>query len=82
MSSSRSDAVDQQAALAAAVAAFLLIANQVASRAVRDALFLSAFEVRSLPLVMGAAAASALAGAELLSLALARRSPPRRCSGG
>ncbi|HEY8234790.1 MAG TPA: hypothetical protein VIJ10_19130 [Vicinamibacteria bacterium] len=77
MSPSRSDALDQQAALAAAVAAFLLIANQVASRAVRDALFLSAFEVRSLPLVMGAAAASALAGAELLSLALARRSPAR-----
>ena len=77
MSPSRSDALDQEAALAAAVAAFLLIANQVAARAVRDALFLSAFEVRSLPLMMGAAAVSALAGAEILSLALARRSPAR-----
>ena len=77
MSPSRTEALDQQAAFAAAVAAFLLIANQVAARAVRDALFLSAFEVRSLPLVMGAAAVSALAGAELLSYALARRSPAR-----
>lgn len=77
MSPSRSDALDQKAAQAAALAVFLLIANQVAARAVRDALFLSAFEVRSLPLVMGAAAVSALAGAELLSLALLRRSPAR-----
>ena len=43
----------------------------------RDALFLSAFQVKSLPLVMGAAAVVALAGAEALSLALARRSPSR-----
>ena len=73
----RADALDQKAAQAAAIAAFLLIANQVASRAVRDALFLSAFEVRSLPLVMGAAAIAALVGAEILSRALARRSPAR-----
>jgi hypothetical protein len=77
MSSSRSEALDQRAAQAAAVAAFLLIANQVAARAVRDALFLSAFQVRSLPLVMGGAALAAVAGAGLLSLALARRSPAR-----
>jgi hypothetical protein len=38
---------------------------------------LSAFQVKSLPLVMGGAAIAALAGAELLSLALARRSPAR-----
>ena len=77
MTKARADALDQQAAQAAAIAAFLLIANQVASRAVRDALFLSAFEVRSLPLVMAAAAIAALGGAELLSRALARRSPAR-----
>ena len=77
MTPARADALDQKAAQAAAIAAFLLIANQVASRAVRDALFLSAFEVRSLPLVMGAAAIAALAGAELLSRALARHSPAR-----
>jgi len=77
MSSLRPEALDQQAARAAAVAAFLLIANQVAARAVRDALFLSAFEVRSLPFAMAGAAVAALAGAELLSLSLARRSPAR-----
>ena len=77
MTAARSEALDQKAAQAAAIAAFLLIANQVASRAVRDALFLSAFQVRSLPLVMGAAAIAALGGAELLSFALARRSPAR-----
>jgi len=77
MSPSRSEALDAKAAQAAALAAFLLIANQVAARAVRDALFLSAFEIQSLPLVMGAAALAALGGAELLSLALARRSPAR-----
>ena len=77
MTAARSEALDQQAAQAAATAAFLLIASQVASRAVRDALFLSAFEVRSLPLVMGAAAIAAIAGAELLSRALARHSPAR-----
>jgi hypothetical protein len=75
MSPSRHDAADQRTAQTAAFAVFLLIAHQVAARAVRDALFLSAFEVRSLPLVMAAAAIAALAGAELLALALARRSP-------
>jgi AAA family ATP:ADP antiporter len=75
MSPTRAEALDRQAAAAAALAAFLLIANQVASRAVRDALFLSAFDVTALPLAMGAAALAALAGAEMLSLALTRRSP-------
>ncbi len=77
MTRAPADALDQKAAQAAAIAAFLLIANQVASRAVRDALFLSAFQVRSLPLVMGGAAIAALLGAELLSRALARHSPAR-----
>jgi ATP:ADP antiporter, AAA family len=77
MSPSRADALDQHAAGAAAFAAFLLIASQVASRAVRDALFLSAFDVTMLPFAMGAAALAALGGAELLGLALARRSPAR-----
>jgi len=77
MSPSRSEALDQRAAQVAALAAFLLIANQVASRAVRDTLFLSAFQVRSLPLMLAAAAIAAVTGAELLALALARRSPAR-----
>lgn len=62
---------------AATAAAALLIAQQVASRAVRDALFLSSFEVRSLPFVMMAAAILALAGAQALSRALSRHSPAR-----
>jgi ATP/ADP translocase len=77
MSPTRFDSTDPQIVAAATMAAFLLIAQQVASRAMRDALFLSAFQVKSLPLVMGAAAVFALAGAEVLSLALARRSPSR-----
>jgi hypothetical protein len=77
MTPSRSDPTDRQAATAATLAVFLLIAQQVAARAVRDALFLSAFPVKSLPLVMGASAVFALVGAEVLSLALARRSPSR-----
>ena len=62
---------------AAAVGAALLIAQQVAARAVRDALFLSSFEVRSLPFVMMASALLALAGAQVLSRALGRHSPAR-----
>jgi ATP:ADP antiporter, AAA family len=77
MTPSRADPSDRQAVAAATLAAFLLIAHQVAARAVRDALFLSAFQVRSLPLVMGASAVVALAGAEALSRALAWRSPSR-----
>jgi hypothetical protein len=77
MSLSRLNASDRRAVSAATLGAFLLIAQQVAARAVRDALFLSAFQVKSLPLVMGASAIAALAGAELLSLGLSRRSPSR-----
>ncbi len=68
---------ERRSVKAATLAALLLIAHQVAARAVRDTLFLSAYQVRSLPLVMIAAALVALAGAELLALALARRSPSR-----
>jgi hypothetical protein len=68
---------DRQAVAAATLAAFLLIALQVASRAVRDALFLTAFQVRSLPVVMGASAPFALAGARALTAALSRRPPSR-----
>lgn len=77
MNQSRFDPSDRQAVAAATFAALLLIAHQVAARAVRDALFLSAFQVRALPMVMAGAAVVALAGAQALSLALARRSPSR-----
>jgi hypothetical protein len=71
------DASDRRALSAATLAAFLLIAQQVASRAVRDALFLSAFQVKSLPAVMAASALAAIAGAEVLAFALGRRAPSR-----
>jgi ATP:ADP antiporter, AAA family len=77
MSLPRIDPADRRAVSAAAFTAGILIAQQVASRAVRDAIFLSAFRVRSLPLVMGASAIAALAGAEALSRLQARRSPSR-----
>ncbi len=69
---------EERGAIAAAtLAAALLIAQQVTARAVRDTLFLSAYQVRSLPLVMIGSAVVALLGAETLALALARRSPGR-----
>ncbi len=77
MSLSRLSASDRRAVAAATLAAGLLIAQQVAARAVRDALFLSAFQVKSLPLVMGASAIAALVGAELLSIGLSRKAPSR-----
>jgi AAA family ATP:ADP antiporter len=77
MSLSRIDPADRRAITAAAFTAGLLIAQQVASRAVRDAIFLSAFRVKSLPLVMAASAVAAVAGAEALSRLQARRSPSR-----
>lgn len=55
-----------------------LIAQQVAGKAARDALFLSAFSVASLPVMMGASAALSAAGALGFS-ALMRRWSPLRC---
>ena len=81
MSPARPHASDRRAVAASALAAGLLIAQQVAARAVRDALFLSAFQVKSLPLVMGASALAALAGAEILSRALSKRAPSRLVPG-
>ena len=71
------DKGDRDAVAAATVAAGLLIAQQVAGRTTRDALFLSTFDVRSLPWMMMASAMLALIGAEAMSVALARRSPHR-----
>jgi hypothetical protein len=68
---------ERRAVAAATAGVFLLIAEQVASRAVRDTLFLTAFKVRSLPLVMMASAVVALASARAVSGALARRPPHR-----
>jgi len=62
---------------AAMVAAGALIAQQVAGKATRDALFLSSFHVSSLPLVMIAAATASAVAVLAFSAALARRSPAR-----
>jgi hypothetical protein len=72
-----SEAVERNATAIAMLAAGLLVAEQVAARAVRDALFLSAYRVRSLPFMMMASAIAAIAGAETVSRLLARRSPAR-----
>ena len=59
----------------AAGTSLALIAQQVAGKAARDALFLSSFHASSLPLVMAAAAALSLAAVAWLSRAMSRRSP-------
>jgi AAA family ATP:ADP antiporter len=71
------DPSHRSAVVAATLAAAALIAQQVAGRATRDALFLSSFPVSALPLAMiGSAVASALAVLGFSS-ALSRRSPAR-----
>ena len=65
----------RSAVVAAMVAAGALIAQQVAGRATRDALFLSTFHVSSLPLVMIAAAVVSALAVLAFSAALSRRSP-------
>ena len=59
----------------AAGTSLALIAQQVAGKAARDALFLSSFHASSLPLVMAAAATLSLAAVAWLSRAMSRRSP-------
>jgi AAA family ATP:ADP antiporter len=59
------------------LAAGALVAQQVAGRATRDALFLSIFPVSSLPFVMIMAALFSAAGVLVFSAALSRRSPAR-----
>lgn len=64
-------------ALFGAVTAGALIAQQVAGKAVRDALFLSRFPAASLPFVMAAAAGISLVALLWLSRAMARRAPAK-----
>jgi AAA family ATP:ADP antiporter len=61
----------------AVVAAAVLLAQQVAARATRDALFLSAFDVAALPTMTAAAAAASLLATFAASRAIARLSPAR-----
>ncbi|MEM6957480.1 MAG: Npt1/Npt2 family nucleotide transporter, partial [Myxococcota bacterium] len=55
--------------------AALTIAQQVASKAIRDGLFLSEFEVTSLPYVVSTGAAISFASAIVVGRAMSRRSP-------
>ncbi|MBN1609790.1 MAG: hypothetical protein JW940_24370 [Polyangiaceae bacterium] len=68
---------DTRAATLAAVIVGPLLALQVGSKAVRDALFLSIFGVQALPRVMLAAAVLSLGGAILLSRLMPRHGPRR-----
>jgi AAA family ATP:ADP antiporter len=67
----------RRAVLAASLVVGLLVAQQTAGRATRDALFLSTFPVAFLPVVMIAASVASLAAVGVVSWALARRSPFR-----
>ena len=71
------EAENRRAVLAATAAAALLIANQVAGKSVRDALFLSSFSVASLPPVMMASSLASVVAVTLLSRAMRRASPFR-----
>lgn len=62
---------------AATLVSATLIGQQVAGKAVRDALFLSTFDVKYLPVAMITSALLSLAGAVVLASILARRSPAR-----
>jgi undecaprenyl pyrophosphate phosphatase UppP len=70
--SSRTDAIALAFAL---IAATTMIAQQVAGKATRDALFLSNFDVTNLPKVVIAAAIASIAGVLLMSRLLSVISP-------
>jgi ATP/ADP translocase len=67
----------RRAVAAATLAAGALIAQQVAGKATRDALFLSTFRVSSLPVMMIASALVSALAVLAFSAALSRRSPAR-----
>ena len=67
----------RRAVVAATLVSALLIAQQTAGRATRDALFLSTVPVAFLPAVMMASSAASVVAVGALSWALARRSPFR-----
>ncbi|GAB4109014.1 MAG: hypothetical protein Kow001_08260 [Acidobacteriota bacterium] len=67
----------RSAATSATIVAFLMIANQVAGKATRDALFLSQFDVTSLPTMLMAGAALSLAAVLGVSRLMSRHGPAR-----
>src|SRR3954468_4612940 len=62
---------------AAAATSSAMIAQQVAGKAARDALFLSSFHTASLPQVMAVGAVLSLGGVLWLSRLMTRHSPAR-----
>lgn len=68
-------AVDATAVWAAAATSLAIIAQQVAGKAIRDALFLSSFGATSLPLMLAAGAVLSLVASLLLARSLLRHSP-------
>jgi len=66
-----------RAVVAATLVSGLLIAQQTAGKATRDALFLSSFPIAFLPPVMMASSAVSILAVGVMSWALARRSPDR-----
>lgn len=71
------DRFDRRAGLAALLSAALMIAQQVGSKATRDALFLSSFEAQDLPRVVIASAAAAMVAVLAATRAFARFGPAR-----
>jgi ATP/ADP translocase len=67
--------IDAPGAYAAATTSALLIAQQVAGKAARDALFLSSFRPSHLPVAMAAGAVLSLAAVHWLSQVMVRRPP-------
>jgi hypothetical protein len=61
----------------AAVASGAMIAQQVAGKAARDAIFLSSFRVEHLPIMIAASAVASLGGALLLSRFMVRHAPAK-----
>lgn len=70
-----SSAVSRQMTALATATAAAMIAQQVAGKAIRDALFLSTFYVKSLPAMMAGGAIASLVAVITISRILARRSP-------
>jgi AAA family ATP:ADP antiporter len=68
-------AVEAPGALAAAITSALLIAQQVAGKAARDALFLSSFHTSHLPVAMAAGAILSLVAVHWLSRVMVRTPP-------
>jgi AAA family ATP:ADP antiporter len=64
-------------ALAATIASGAMIAQQVAGRAARDAMYLSSFNVKTLPWMMAASAVLSLVGVFWLSRMMTRHSPAK-----